>query len=72
MELLLLNKSLIYETLVDYRDKPKIVLCALLTGTTTYLYVSGYGPVGIVLYTFFFYECLFRLIFLLWLATYIV
>jgi len=71
MELLLLNKSLIYETIVDFREQPKIVLCALISGTSTYLYVSGYGPVGIV-YTFFFYECLFRLIFLLWLATYIV
>jgi hypothetical protein len=71
MELLLLNKSLIYETIVDIREQPKIGLCALLAGTSTYLYVSGYGPVGIVMYTFFFYECLFRLLFLLWIATHL-
>lgn len=71
MELLLPTKSLIYETLIDFRDEPKIVMYGLIAGSSTFLYISGYGPVGIVVYTFLFYECLFRLLFLLWIAVHL-
>ena len=71
MELLLPTKSLIYETLIDFRDEPKIVMYGLIAGSSTFLYISGYGPIGIVVYTFLFLECLIRLLFLLWIATYL-
>jgi len=62
MNLRILPTSYIYYTLVDYNDRPKIALSALMSGVYTMLYCNGYGLVGSLVYTFIFFELVMRVL----------
>jgi len=58
--------SLAYESLIDIRKGPKIVLACVVTTSGTVFYYIGCGPIEIFLYSFVTYELLIRFLFLLW------
>ena len=58
--------SLAYESLIDIRKGPKIVLVCVVTTSGTLLYFLGCGPIEIIVYSFVTYELFIRFLFLLW------
>ena len=66
----MLPRSLVYETLIDYRTSPKVFLCVVMTGTSTVLFLHGHGVGETALYTFLAYEFLIRAVFVLWVFLY--
>jgi len=64
----LLPVSLAYESLIDIRKGPKIVLACVVTTSGTLLYFLGYGAIEIIVYSFVTYELLIRFLFLLWIV----
>ena len=64
----LIPVSLAYESIIDIRNGPKIVLACIVTTSGILLYFSGYGPIEIILLSFLTYELLLRFLFLLWIV----
>lgn len=63
--------SLVYDAIKDPREGPKIMLGVVVTASGTILYVYGFGPVEIIVYSFLSYECLLRAVFYVWMAYHI-
>jgi len=66
----MLPRSLVYETIIDYRTSPKVFLSVVMTGTGTLFFLYGFGVGETVLYTFLAYEFLIRFLFMLWILVY--
>ena len=66
----MLPRSLVYETLVDYRTPPKVFLCVVMSGTGAVFFLYGFGVGETVLYTFLAYEFTIRFLFMLWILVY--